>query len=74
MMPTKRKEKRKMKREMHSSMPQIGGYNQQRGGFIGRGRGGFGRGRGQIICYNYGQPWHFTRDCQNPCLTCTFCK
>jgi hypothetical protein len=33
-----------------------------------------GRGRGQIICYNYLQPGHLSRDCQNPCTTCSYCN
>jgi hypothetical protein len=31
-----------------------------------------GRGQGQIIFYNYAQPGHFARDCQNPCITCSY--
>ena len=33
-----------------------------------------GRGQGQIICYNYEQPEHLARDCQNPCTTCNYCS
>jgi hypothetical protein len=32
-----------------------------------------GQGRGQIICYNFAQPGHLARDCQNPCTTCSYC-
>jgi len=55
-----------------------GGYGR-RGGYEGRGgyrgyRGwGQGRGRGQIVCYNYNQPGHLTRDCQNSTTTCKYC-
>jgi hypothetical protein len=28
--------------------------------------------RGPIICYNYTQPGHLARDCQNPCTTCNY--
>src|SRR5271156_1284194 len=46
-----------------------------RGNFRGRGRGGTpGRGRGQIICYNYNQPGHVSRECQNPTTTCRYCR
>jgi hypothetical protein len=33
-----------------------------------------GQGRGQIIYYNYSQPGHLARDCQNPCTTCSYCN
>jgi hypothetical protein len=33
-----------------------------------------GRGRGQIIFYNYTQPGHLARDCQNPYTTCSYCN
>jgi hypothetical protein len=33
-----------------------------------------GRGRGQIICYNYAQPRHLARYCQNPCTMCNYCN
>jgi hypothetical protein len=33
-----------------------------------------GRGQGQIIFYNYTQPGHLARDCQNPCTTCSYCN
>jgi hypothetical protein len=33
-----------------------------------------GRGRGHIIFYNYTQPGHLERDCQNPCTTCSYCN
>jgi hypothetical protein len=29
-------------------------------------------GQGQIICYNFAQPGHLARDCQNPCTTCSY--
>ena len=46
-----------------------------RGVFIGRGWNlGFGRGRGQIICYHYGTPRHYARDCTNPTTTCKYSK
>ncbi len=45
------------------------------GGFRGRGRNiGLGGGSGQIIYYNCGQVEYLTRDCQNPCTTCKYCK
>jgi hypothetical protein len=54
--------------------PGRGNFNPH-GGFRGRGRGGgMGQGRGQIICYNYTHPGHFTRDCQNPCTTYSYCN
>jgi hypothetical protein len=54
--------------------PGRGNFNP-RGGFRGRGRGGgMGRGRGQIIYYNCAQLGHLTRDCQNPCTTCSYCS
>jgi hypothetical protein len=43
--------------------PGRGNFNP-RDGFRGRGRGqGMGQGRGQIICYNFPQPGHLSRDC-----------
>jgi hypothetical protein len=54
--------------------PGRGNFNP-RGGFRGRERGGgMGRGRGQIICYNFSQPGHLARDCQNPCNICSYCN
>ena len=47
------------------------------GKFRGRGQqqgGGFGWGRGQVILYNYEHPRNFSRDCQSPVKTCTYCK
>jgi hypothetical protein len=54
--------------------PGRGNFNPH-GGFRGRGRGGcMGRVRGQIICYNYAQPGHLERGCQNPCTTYSYCN
>ena len=56
------------------------GYGYQggtpgRGNFRGRGRGGMpGRGRGQVIFYNCNQAGHVSRDCQNPTMTCQYCR
>ena len=46
-----------------------------RGGYQGRGQAGdIGRGHGHIIFYKCGEPGHFGRDCQNPTMTCKYCK
>jgi hypothetical protein len=53
------------------------GFNQgNRGNFgRGRGRGNFRRGgRGMIIFYKCNQIGHLARDCQNLCMTCTYCR
>ncbi len=51
------------------------GGNPSHGGFRGHGRDGMpGRGRGQVICYNCNKPGHYARDCQNPTMTCKYCK
>ena len=31
-------------------------------------------GRGRVICYNYNQVGHVSRDCRNPTTTCRYCK
>jgi hypothetical protein len=33
-----------------------------------------GQGQGQIVCYNYSHPGHLSRNCQNPCTTCSYCS
>ena len=44
-----------------------------RGNFRGCGCGGTpGRGHVQIICYNFNQPGHVLRECQNPTTTCHY--
>ena len=36
---------------------------------------GPGRGQGQLICYNYGGPEHYARDCTNPTrISCLYCS
>ena len=36
--------------------------------------GGFGWVRGQVLCYNFWNQGHFSRDYQIPTKTCTYCK
>ena len=56
--------------------PQVQYPQPREGGiFGGRGQGvGFGCGIGQVICYNYGHPQHFSKDCTNPNMTCSYYK
>ncbi len=50
-------------------------YHGGRCNFRGHGCGGTpGRGQGKIIFYNFNQLGHVSRECQNPTMTCRYCK